>query len=247
MDDQKIGDWFKHWFDHDYAQLYAHRDESEARDAVATALRVAPALAQGPVLDLACGAGRHLSVLREVNRQAFGLDLSMDLLSLADASLRGHLLRADMRHLPIKRESLSGICLWFTPFGYFDDDQNAELLRELSDRIKFGGILLMDYLNATQLRASLVPEDVMERAGMRVHNRRSLEGDRVVKRMSITRLENGDTREATESVHIYEPDALISMAADAGLGFRCSLGTYQGSAFDEASPRWIGVFEKAKT
>ena len=62
-----MADWFEEWFDGDYAELYAHRDTTEARRAVELALRVAPELAEGPVLDLGCGSGRHLEVLRGVN------------------------------------------------------------------------------------------------------------------------------------------------------------------------------------
>ena len=76
-------EWFEAWFDEDYALLYAHRDEEEARLAVGSALQVAPELTAGPVLDLACGAGRHLNLLRRVNPLAFGMDLSKTLLGLA--------------------------------------------------------------------------------------------------------------------------------------------------------------------
>lgn len=236
-------EWFEDWFDADYAALYAHRDAGEAALATATALREAPELARGPVLDLACGGGRHLAELRKVNPQAFGIDLSAALLGLAPPDLRPWLLRADMRKLPVKT-GLAGITLWFTPFGYFSDSENETLLRSLSGLLRPGGVLLIDYLNAAELRRSLVPEDTLERNGIRVKSRRRIEEGRVIKEMDLIRLDTGETRQARESVHIYEPGDIEAMAARAGLRLRKAMGRYDGSAFDEKSPRWIAVFEK---
>ncbi|WP_257304631.1 class I SAM-dependent methyltransferase [Geothrix campi] len=239
-----MANWFEAWFDEDYALLYAHRDAEEARQAVSQALHVAPELGQGPVLDLGCGAGRHLEILRRTNPLAFGMDLSRALLRLAPRDLRSWLLRGDMRNLPVKDHSLSGICLWFTPFGYFSDDQNLRLLLDLGRRLRPGGVLVMDYLNAEEVRRTLVSEDTLERAGVRVLSHRTIENDRIVKRMRLTRLDTGETRQAMESVRLYPPEALEEMAAHAGLRLRNVMGTYTGEAFSEESPRWIGIFEK---
>lgn len=253
-------EWFKDWFDADYAALYAHRDEAEAALAVSSLLVMAPGLAFGPVLDLGCGNGRHLAELRKVNPQAFGLDLSPHLLGLASKSVRGWLLRGDMRHLPIRPGSLSGICLWFTPFGYFSDRENQALLCALQRLLRPEGVLLLDLMNAFRLKSGLVEEDVLERNGLRVRSRRSLEEGRVIKRMTIQRLDSGaassgaassgatgpgTTREAVESVRVYEPDELRRMAGACGLQLTQELGDYDGSKFQAAdSLRWLGIFEK---
>jgi SAM-dependent methyltransferase len=240
-----LAEWFEEWFDEDYALFYAHRDAEEARVAVGRALRVAPELGNGPVLDLGCGTGRHLEILRRVNPLAFGVDLSQTLLDLAPGGLRPWLLRGDMRALPLKEDSLSGICLWFTPFGYFSDDQNRALMLNLGRLLRSGGVLVMDYLNADLVARTLVSEDTLERGGVRLQNSRSLEGDRLVKRMTLTRLDTGEQRKAIESVRLYHPTDIQDMAVHAGLRLRRVMGTYSGEAFSENSPRWIGIFEKA--
>jgi SAM-dependent methyltransferase len=239
-----MAEWFERWFDEDYALLYAHRDDAEARRAVVMALGAAPELASGPVLDLACGSGRHLAVLQETNARACGLDLSEAMLRLAPEGLQGHLLRGDMRALPFREGVFSGICLWFTPFGYFDDARNTALLARLRDLLKPGGVLLVDYFNAQRLAQDLVPEDHLEQNGIRVHNRRRMEAGRVVKEMTLVRMDTGEERHAVESVRVYAPEELKAMACGVGLRLRQTLGDYGGAPFEAHSPRWIGILER---
>lgn len=239
-----LAEWFESWFDEDYALLYSHRDEEEARVAVGRVLRVAPELAEGPVLDLACGAGRHLEILRRTNPQAFGMDLSKALLRMAPGGLRPWLLRGDMRRLPVKEGTLHGICLWFTPFGYFSDEENRALMLALGSRIRHQGVLVMDYLNADLVARTLEPEDIVEHGEVRAQSRRAIEGNRLVKRMVLTRHDTGETRDVLESVRLYQPAELQEMAVRAGLRLRRVMGTYSGEAFTPDSPRWIGIFEK---
>jgi hypothetical protein len=148
-----------------------------------------------------------------------------------------------MRKLPVKA-GLAGITLWFTPFGYFSDGENEALLRALANLLRPRGVLLIDYLNAAELRRTLVPEDTLERNGIRVKSRRRIEDGRVIKEMDLLRLDTGETRQARESVHIYDPSNLEAMAARAGLRLLKAMGGYDGSGFEEQSPRWISVFEK---
>jgi SAM-dependent methyltransferase len=240
-----VPEWFKEWFDQDYAAIYAGRGPEEAGTAVAMALERAPALASGPVLDLACGSGRHLEVLRRTNPLAFGLDLSRDLLALAPESLRPWLLRGDMRHLPVREGSLAGVCLWFTPFGYFSDEQNRQLLQDVRRLLHPGGVLLLDYLNAAHVRANLVGEDEALHHGLRVVSRRALEGQRIVKRMVLTRLDTGATRKVTESVRLYDPSELVAMARGCGLDLFSEAGDYGGAPFSGTqSSRWIGFLRR---
>ena len=240
-----MDEWFKEWFDRDYAAIYRHRDAAEAEAAVAMALARAPQLAAGPVLDLGCGSGRPRAVLRRATPRAFGRDRARDRLALAPPDLRPWLLRGDMRRLPVKPGALAGVCLWFTPFGYFSDPQNRALLRELRDRLRPGGALVLDYLNAAQVRAHLVAEDTRTQGALRVLSRRAVEGDRLVKRMTITHLDTGRVRQARESVRLYEPDQLRAMARACGLELAGEAGDYQGGPFQPGtSARWIAFLAR---
>ncbi len=54
--------WYQEWFGEEYLELYSHRDETEAREQVAF-FRSQCGDIHGPILDLACGMGRHIHEL----------------------------------------------------------------------------------------------------------------------------------------------------------------------------------------
>jgi hypothetical protein len=83
---------------------------------------------------------------------------------------------------------------------------------------------------------------------IQVSSRRALEGDRLVKRMTLTHLESGRTREAMESLRLYEPGEMRAMARDCGLELLREAGDYQGAPFLETgSARWIGFLARPRS
>ena len=110
------------------------------------------------VLDLGCGTGRHTRVLRE-RWWTVGLDLSMALLRIARVeSPDAPYIRADMRELSFADESFDLVVNLFTSFGYFEDDREHErVLSCVCASMKRGGTLVIDFLNASQVRRDLVP------------------------------------------------------------------------------------------
>ena len=90
--------WYQEWFGEEYLDLYSYRDEEEARLQVDFfASRIGPI--SRPVLDLACGSGRHLQELRSRGYRSFGCDLSYVLLRTAIRDADASVARADMRRI----------------------------------------------------------------------------------------------------------------------------------------------------
>jgi SAM-dependent methyltransferase len=241
--DSRDTNWFEDWFDEDYLKLYSNRDEGEAEVAVETALRLLPDLANGAVLDLGCGTGRHLGALRRVNQRAFGIDLSKTMLRHAKDHLVGSLVRADMRRLPIAASKLDGACLWFTPFGYFGSEGNAALLQSLADAIRPNGILLVDFLNSAHVLSAPKVDEEMKLDGAFIQINRVVNNGRIEKRIKITY--GGQERVITESIQLYSPDELGCLISGSGFRFAKSWGDYRGSDFDAGrSKRFISTWRR---
>jgi SAM-dependent methyltransferase len=204
--------WWERAFGREYLEVYAHRDDASAAREVAgllPRLRAAP----GPVVDAGCGNGRHLAQLREAGLIACGVDLSRHLLQVAQRrpDCRGQLVRGDMRQ-PCVAGGLGAVLFLFTAFGYFDDRGNAALLRSWSAILAPGGWLLVDVPNPHAMQRCFQPFSRRTLAsGHEVVEKRRLAAGRVIKDITY----RGESW--SESVRIYDPDEIATMAKAAGL------------------------------
>ena len=234
-------EWFRDWFGEEYLALYPHRDEEEAARAVRLFLDSVGSTDQF-VLDLACGAGRHLRELRRAGVESLGLDLSRVLLGEARrADAEAPLVRADMRHLPFSTDSFSGLTSFFTSFGYFRTvEEDLEVVAQVRRCLVPGASFMLDFFNADKVRAHLVPSDVKQAAEHRVTQTRKIEGDVVVKRILIeSRGGLLPDRMFEERVRLYDPYRLESILLEHGLKAEHRFGDYSGESFGPDSGRLI--------
>ena len=235
-----LGEWYEEAFRADYLRVYPHRDDAAAAAEVADLAGRVPGLGAGRrVLDLGCGAGRHLRALRAAGARPVGADLSPDL--LAEARRRGArcLIRCDTRALPFRDGAFDAVASFFTSFGYFGPGAgDAEALGEAARVLAAGGGLVLDLPDADAVRGGLVPRS--ERAEGRasiLEERRLLDGGRRVEKR-VTVREDGRERSWTESVRLYGPGEVEAMAAGAGLRPLDRLSSLGGA------PRWVLVLRK---
>src|SRR4051812_48435005 len=231
-------DWFEEWFGEDYLRIYQHRDEQEAEHVVELIAANLPGRDVDRVLDLGCGAGRHTKVLVE-RWWTVGLDLSMALLREARReSPDSPYVRADMRELPFADESFDLVVNLFTSFGYFDDDsEHAKVLSCVRSAMRRGGTLVIDFLNASQVRRELVPYDERVENGITIEQRRTISPDGRFVEKTIALRERG--REYVERVRLLSPRDLQGMLASAGFNVVSLFGGYGGTQWQEDSPRTI--------
>ncbi len=238
-------EWFRDAFDELYLTVYRHRDGDEARRLMSW---LGPLLSVSGrlVLDLACGAARFREPLEALGASYLGLDLSMPLLQRA-MTRPGALVRADMRHIPLRPGSLDVVLSMFTSFGYFaTDGENRAVLAGVHEVLAPGGRFAIDTLNATRVAETLVPEGERRVGEYQVTETRRIVDGRVVKDITIDR---GPTRlrRYRESVRLITKDDLLGWTAAAGLEPLGFWGAYDGSDFDRnGSPRLIAAFQKAR-
>lgn len=233
-------DWFRSWFGDEYLAVYPHRDEREAEAAVRLYLESSPP-PPGTVLDLACGAGRHLREILKTGLHGIGLDLSMTLLARArESSPRAQLVRGDMRQLPFGDAVLAGLTSFFTSFGYFASrEEDQQVVNEMRRVLETGGSFMLDFLNSSRVLDGLVESESSQVRGFEVSVRRSIVEDTVVKQIHLQPDDGSEGRSFVERVRLYEADELESLLREAGLEARFQFGDYRGAQYGPDAERLI--------
>lgn len=245
-------EWFEEWFDEDYLELYRHRDAHEAELLVHwLKQKLGNGLDGKLALDLACGAGRHTKCLASsLNCGVVGVDLSLTMIHQAVVNTKDCLeqgpsptfVRGDIRRLPFGNNTFSFILNAFTSFGYFQSDEEHQLvLSEVRRTLIPNGWFLIDLANPVETLNSLVEEDSIEREHFIARQVRTYDSDRhrLTKTIQL-HLKSGKIREITESVRLFQKEELLSMMSASGLNPVDLIGNYGGGKFlPESSKRMI--------
>ncbi len=233
--------WYREWFGEEYLELYSYRDEAEARRQVEFFRDQCGPIA-GPLLDVACGTGRHLYELEECGYRSAGCDLSFILLQTG-RSEHGpiRVARADMRQLPFCSASIAGLVNFFTSFGYFaSEEENMQVVREMSRVLEHRAPFLFDYLNVHRELEHLVRKETRETPkGPVLIERWFDKSDRSFnKRITIGQ------KHYLERVRGYDLDEISAMFRACDLSIRAAFGDFDGEPWNGDSPRLILVGSK---
>lgn len=239
--------WWRGAFGAAYLAAYAHRDDGAAAHEADFAARVLGVAAPSRILDAGCGAGRHTHALAATGLDVVGLDYSADLLAVAASRAAAcphppRWIRADVRSMPFRAASFDHAVSFFTSFGYFDDAGDRRHLGELRRVVRPGGRLLLDFLNAPRVVATLVSESRRIEGGVTIHETRALRAGRVEKQAEVVAGAAVVAR-WSESVRLYERDELEGLLAAAGFGVRDVHGDLSGAAWNPQAPRLVLVAE----
>ncbi len=129
---------------HVYDLLYSFKDyETEARDLVRLIHERNPGATS--LLDVACGTGKHLELLRAGFSDVAGVDLNAELLAIAQERLPDvPFTEADMRTFDLGRTFDAVTCL-FSSVGYLRDEADlAEAIARMAAHLGPGGVLIVD-------------------------------------------------------------------------------------------------------
>ncbi|MBL7943574.1 MAG: class I SAM-dependent methyltransferase [Flavobacteriales bacterium] len=234
-------DWFTDWFDSPYyARLYAQRDEREAAGFISALVNRIGVKAGDPVLDLACGSGRHAIALHALGLDVTGLDLSERAITEANRFANEHLhfSRGDMRCFALNRK-FSLILNLFTSFGYFESAaQNIEVLRNVRAHLADGGCFVLDYFNVDYVLHHLVEQETIVRDHISFDIRRYATNTHIIK--DITVRDGSGTFAFSEKVQLLDRDQLTDMLKQCALTPFEAFGDYQLNPFQpECAPRLI--------
>lgn len=240
-------EWFESWFGSPYYHiLYEQRDDEEA-EAFANALLLhLDPTPDARMLDIACGEGRLSRSLAARGYDVTGIDLSHASISLAQRSEAPnlHFFVHDMRML-FYVNYFDFAFNFFTSFGYFTRPRDHSMAaRSFARALRPGGTLVVDYLNRDKVLSGLVPEEVVERGGIRFDIRRRYDGTHFIKEIRFTNRQ-GAPQHFTERVAAFGLDEFLQFFSIAGLSLVDTFGNYSLRAFNPAeSPRLVMVFKK---
>ena len=233
MGNSKSSEWFKEWFNSPYYHiLYTHRDANEATyflDHLITWLNPAE---NAQMLDLACGRGRHSVYLHSKGFDVTGVDLSSESIRYAeafeDAGLRFYV--HDMRQL-LSTNAYDYVFNLFTSFGYFERDaENVRVVKNMSDALKPGGRLVIDFLNVEKLRFNGIKKEEKEIEGIHFSLQREIKDERVIKTIRFS--DKGHDYAFEEKVMLLNREHFEHYFALCGLEIEAIFGNYQLDAFD---------------
>jgi SAM-dependent methyltransferase len=244
-----MGEWYQNWFsDKRYFELYKTRNEEEAAKLISLVEKITGDDKSREILDIPCGAGRHLFSLAERGyMNLHGRDLSEMFIAQARrvSESKGYDIDfevGDMREGI--NSSLDLILNLFTSFGYFNTDRESQrVIENFSSALCPGGFLVIDFLNAVQVISNLISEENKTlTSGETVRIRREIIENRVIKSIRF----EGDGKEFIESVRLYQLEDFRRMLAAGRLTLHSYYGDYNGNTFEaERSPRLILFAEKS--
>jgi ubiquinone/menaquinone biosynthesis C-methylase UbiE len=161
-------DWWKKDFKEDYLKQYGRfltpgRTEAEA-NAIEKMLRPKK---DDKILDLGCAQGRIAIELAKRGYNVIALDYSRYMLGIAGKRAKKEkvsvkFVRGDMRRINF-REEFDIVISWFTTFGYFNDREDASVIKRIARALKENGVLLIDVVNGEWIK----------NAGSFIHNPRT--------------------------------------------------------------------------
>ena len=235
-------EWYQNWFNQIYADLYAHRNVEQAEKQVEVLLEAIQLPPVATILDVGCGAGRHLATFLNKKHQAFGMDLSVQLLNLAEQPKR--LVRADMSKIPFQKQTFDLVTSFFSSFGYFKTPkQDLKMFQQMKDLLKPKGWLFLDLAHRDVVLQNLIPYDEREFQDYKVIQKRSVEGRIVIKDIEIIN-SKCEKQNYQECLRLYSLSELKDILATENIQLVKVFGNEKGDEFTEKSPRMSLILRK---
>jgi len=112
----------------------------------------------GVLLDVGCGTGRVALALAEIGYRVVGVDISPEFIEVArrrakdrDLGDKAEFILCDARNLLSclgNRRFDAALFVWSSVIGYYDEDTDAAVLRQVRELVRNGGALLfIDFVN----------------------------------------------------------------------------------------------------
>lgn len=207
--------WFENWFNSKYYHiLYKNRDHKEAvffLDNIIKNININ----NGRILDVACGKGRHAKYLNHLGFNVTGIDLSKNSIEFANRDCNENLkyFVHDMRSV-FRKNHFDLVTNLFTSFGYFENQEDEQTtINAMSNNLKEGGLLLIDFMNVKKVISSLVTSESKEIDGIKFLIERKYDENHIIKKIIIKDKDSDlNFQEKVKALTLYDFDVMLKKA-----------------------------------
>ena len=207
--------WFENWFNSKYYHiLYKNRDHKEAvffLDNIIKNININ----NGRILEVACGKGRHAKYLNHLGFNVTGIDLSKNSIEFANKDSNENLkyFVHDMRSV-FKKNHFDLVTNLFTSFGYFENQEDEQTtINAMSNNLKEGGLLLIDFMNVKKVISSLVKSESKEIDGIKFLIERKYDENHIIKKIIIKDQDSDlNFQEKVRALTLYDFDVMLKKA-----------------------------------
>lgn len=253
--------WWQTYFDDVFFDLHDSLFPPERSRTEVAGMRELLGLPVGArVLDAPCGWGRHTELLAEAGCDAFGADLSFDLLRRAPRPATADPERtasddvsgspqpalyaaADIRALPFPDASFDAVANVFTSLGLFlDDADDLAALDEARRVLKPDGALLLESMHRDDVIRSFAPRDRWTLPdGTEVRVRRRFDPVAGISHERLQWRRGGATGRKQHALRLRTATEIDALLRRAGFGALEYYGGWSGEPFTYRSESLIAV------
>lgn len=230
--------------------LFTYQDDltdERSDEEVASVVKLLELDAPMDILDLACGFGRHTNRLAALGHRVIGVDYTAGFLTLAKAQATEMGVQVDYRLGDMRQtnfhEEFDRVLLLFTSFGYFKDEENELVLKNMASALRPGGYLMLDIPNRDVMLKDLPPADVIEKGNDLLINRFSFDvlTGRFHNRRIVIR--DGIRKDKPFSIRLYNATEIYNLLAGVHL-VNCRLVDGDGQPLSAESRRIVAIAQK---
>lgn len=201
------------------------------------------------ILDLYCGYGRHAIELAKLGFKVTGVDGTQDFLDIAaqkasEANVDIAFTKKDMRDLDYHGQ-FAAVINMFAAFGYFSDEENANIIKLVAKALKPQGLFLIDLLNRDWMVRNNLNRYWRHPSGEYVLSYKvELEnGIATMKRQLINQVTGAKTQ-YDFVLRAYSLPEMSNIFTNSGLSILETYGGFDGRPYSSETPRMIILAKK---
>jgi SAM-dependent methyltransferase len=195
------------------------------------------------ILDLCCGPGRHsMELLRRgyrvtsVDRTVMYLD---ELRSRANSEkLPAEIVREDMRSF-VRPSSFDAAISLFTSFGYFNDEENLQVLRNIHTSLKPGGQVVIEMMGKEIIARIFQKHDWNEENGVLFLEERTLDDSWNRMNNRWITIDGSNRSEFIFSLRLFSGRELMETVQSVGFTDIKLFGSLAGTPYDQNAVRLV--------